>query len=443
MGLCISKTNAVGNCHKSDDSLAIIDTSANTAFTSIQVELWMDISKYLPCEDVMNLRLASLGIPGAVTLNPRLTSHLVLNLDNCPHSDWIWKKGSDTEHLARKWCRRDGKVDFPKDITNDELDIFISRGYLHGAKRVSFARCRKLNVEWFQLLKGLGRLDFIEVSLPTSITDSELIKAIRYLRKVDRLNCVGTSALTNYKCLGELSNLRELHFLHNKHLKSLTFLGKLSNLKNLSIDGMLNVDKSSSLTPIVDDDVLATMCGLPLRTLVIGTRLEISGLGLLQLGHMQSLESLTLERGAGESLTDNVLKVLCGLKRLRKLRITHCEKLSDRGLSYLQHLPRLSAIELRGSNFTDEGARQISKVKGLKQLSMIGWEGLTDRGLYYLSKIKSLESLDLRYSSQISDSGLEQLRRLKVLRDLKLAECSVTSKGRARLSKNGVQVKVG
>lgn len=298
-------------------------------------------------------------------------------------------------------------------------------------------------MDWFQLVKGLGRFDFIEVSLPTSITDIELKKAIRYLRKVDRLNCIGTSALTNYKCLGELSNLRELHFLHNKHLKSLTFLGELSNLKVLSIDGRLNADNTSSLTPIVDDNVLATMSGLPLRTLVIGTRLEISGLGLLQLSHMQRLESLALERGTGESLTDNVLKVLCGLKRLRKLRITHCEKLSDRGLSSLQHLPRLSSVELRGSIFSDEGARQISKVKGLKQLSMIGWEGLTDRGLYYLSKIKSLESLDLRYSSQISDSGLEQLRRLKVLRDVQLAECNVTSKGIARLSKNGVQVKVG
>ncbi|KAK1745107.1 leucine-rich repeat domain-containing protein [Skeletonema marinoi] len=347
----------------------------------------------------MSLRLASLGIPDAATLNPRLTSHLVLNLDNCPYIDWIWKKGSDNEDIARKWCSRDGKVDFPKDITNDELELFISRGYLHGTKRASFARCRKLTVEWFEL--------FIEVSLPNSITDNELKKATRYLKGVDRLNCIGSSALKNYKYLGELSNLRELHFLHNKHLKSLTFLG------------------------------------IPLRTLIIGTRLEISGLGLLQLSHMQSLEYLALERGAGESLTDNILKVLCGLTKLRKLRITHCEKLTDKGLSSLQHLPQLSCIELRGSNFTDEGARQISKVKGLKQLSLIGWEQLTDKGLYYLSKIKSLESLDLRYASQITDSGLEQLRRLKVLRDLQLAECSVTSKGRARLSKNGVRVKVG
>jgi hypothetical protein len=442
MGQCISTKAVDGNNSGNNNALVTIDAAADTAFASFHVELWSGIAEYLSCKDVMNLRLASLGIPGAVTLNPRLTSHLILNLDNCPYVDWIWKKSSDHEQLARKWCCRDGKVDFPKDITNDKLELFISRGYLHGAKRVSFARCRKLTVEWFELLKGLSCLEFIEVALPTSITDNELKKAIRYLKRVDRLNCIGTSALTKYKCLGELCSLRELHFLHCKNLTSLSFLGKLSGLQNLYIDGMLTAENTSSLTPIVDDDVLATISEIPLRSLAIGTRLDISGVGLVHLSHMRSLESLALERGAGESLADSVLKVLCGLTKLRELRITHCEKLTDTGLSYLQHLPRLSSIELRGSNFTDEGARQISKVKGLTQLSLIGWERLTDKGLYYLSKIKSLESLDLRYSSQISDAGLEHMRHLKVLRDLQLAECRVTSKGRARLSKNGVRVKL-
>ncbi|KAL7494025.1 hypothetical protein ACHAWT_002794 [Skeletonema menzelii] len=442
MGSCISSTtNALdGNGRKTNDFLATFDSSANAAFTSVQVELWMSIVKYLPCKDIMNLRLASLGIPDAVTLNPRLTGHLVLNLDNCPYIDWIWKKGSDNENLARKWCCRDGKIDFPKDITNDEVELFISRGYLQETNRVSFARCRKLTVEWFELVKEI-RSQFIEVSLPTSITDSELKKVTRYLKKVDRLNCIGTSALTNYKSLGELSNLRELHFLHNKHLKSLFFLGKLSSLESLSIDGMFNAENASALTPIVDDDVLTAISGIHLRTLVIGTRLDISGLGLLQLSHMHSLESLAMERGAGESLTDNALKILCGLKKLRKLRVTHCELLTDKGLSSLQHLPCLSSLELRGSNFTDEGARQISKVKGLAHLSLIGWEQMTDKGVYYLSKIKSLESLDLRYC-HITDSGVEHLRRLGALRDLHLAECSVTSTGRARLRRNGIRVKV-
>eukprot|EP00584_Thalassiosira_punctigera_P013211 CAMPEP_0172561346 /NCGR_PEP_ID=MMETSP1067-20121228/92518_1 /TAXON_ID=265564 ORGANISM="Thalassiosira punctigera, Strain Tpunct2005C2" /NCGR_SAMPLE_ID=MMETSP1067 /ASSEMBLY_ACC=CAM_ASM_000444 /LENGTH=175 /DNA_ID=CAMNT_0013351369 /DNA_START=233 /DNA_END=757 /DNA_ORIENTATION=- len=168
-----------------------------------------------------------------------------------------------------------------------------------------------------------------------------------------------------------------------------------------------------------------------LRSLVIATQLDLSGIGLLHIGDMRKLESLDLERGAGENLTDNGLKILCGLGRLRSLRITHCEKLSDRSLNYLQHLHRLETLELScwdGSKFTDEGARQLSKLQSLKQLSLVGWENLTDRGIYYLTKISSLERLNLRYAKQITDNGLDNLRYLTSLRELELADCSVTSK---------------
>ena len=150
---------------------------------------------------------------------------------------------------------------------------------------------------------------------------------------------------------------------------------------------------------------------------------------------MKCLESLELERGAGESLTDNGLKVLCGLGRLRTLRITHCQELSDHSLNYLQHLHRLETLELScdGSNFTDEGARQISKLKGLHNLSLVGWEDLTDKGLYYLSKMKTLKVLNLRYATQITDAGLEHLHNLTGLKQLDLADCRVTSKAKTRL----------
>lgn len=445
MGICTS-TNAADFDANCKDGITITDDPA-MPFVSFQVELWTAIAKYLRANDVMNLRLASVGIPGAVTLSPRLTSHLILNLDNCPYMDWIWNKSKDQERIIRKWCRREGptgKVDFPKNITNDELELFISRGFLNETKRASFTRCKKLTSEWFELLKGLGRIEFIEVALPTSITDSELKKTIRYL-KVNRLNCIGTSSLTNsgYRALGDLdSTVTELHFLHCKNLKTLAFLGKLSGLQKLNIDGMLNVENTSSLTPIVDDDVLTTMAGIQLRSLVIATRLDVSGIGLVQLSHMRSLESLALERGAGEAVTDSVLKVLCDLTKLRKLRITDCDQLTDAGLSYLQYLPRITSLELCGSNFTDEGVRQISKVKGLKHLRLIDWEKLTDKGMYYISKMHSLHSLHLRRSRKISDVGVERLLHLKSLRDVHLAECGLLSKGRARLSKNGVRVKV-
>ena len=201
---------------KSNRTALIVHQSAgDDPFTSFHLDVWMNVSRYLRCGDVMNLRLASLGVPRAVTLNPSLTSHLTLNLDQCPWYDWVRKKRVDHDHLARMWCRRAGVIDFPRDITNSELEIFLSRGYLGGATRVSFGRCQNLTVNWLELLHELRHLD-IEVGLPSSITDDELSRYIPFLQHVRRLNCVGCSHLTDdgFNLLGKLRDLKELFFLH-------------------------------------------------------------------------------------------------------------------------------------------------------------------------------------------------------------------------------------
>jgi len=200
---------------------------------------------------------------------------------------------------------------------------------------------------------------------------------------------------------------------------------------------------------VVNDSVLAIISSEmdSLKSLVIATRLTLSGVGLVHLGDMRRQESLELERGAGESLTNNGLKVICCIGRLRSLRITHCEKLGDHSLNYLQHLHRLETLELsccdHHSNFTDEGARQLSKLS-LKHLSLVGWENITDRGLYYISKIHSLERLNLRYAKHITDAGLESLQSLKNPRALELADCyAVSPKAKFRLKRaTGAEVSV-
>jgi hypothetical protein len=196
-------------------ALIVHQAAGDDPFTSFHLDIWMNVSRYLRCGDVMNLRLASLGVPRAITLNPALTSHLTLNLDQCPWYDWVRKKRVDHDHLARMWCRRAGVIDFPRDITNSELEIFLSRGYLGGATRVSFGRCQNLTVDWLELLHELRHLD-IEVGLPSSITDDELSRYIPFLQHVRRLNCVGCSHLTDdgFNLLGKLRDLKELYFLH-------------------------------------------------------------------------------------------------------------------------------------------------------------------------------------------------------------------------------------
>ena len=459
MGLCHSKaasdvrrpeTKKERKLRKEAEAVALVryESSGSAPFSSLHLEVWVSISKFLRCDDVRNLRLASLGVSRAVTLNPALTSHLSLNLDECPWHDWTWKKCIDYEHLARRWCRREGCIKFPPGLTNNDLEVFISKDYLRDSNRVSFARCKKLTVDWFGMISDLANVESIEVAIPPNITDEELRGSIDSLKSVTRINCVGCSTLTNtgFQQLGDLTDLKDLYFLHCKHLSSLKFLRYL-NLQMLSIDGLLNVPHHKS-SPIVTDDVIESISEMKhLTKLVIATRLEITGIGLIHMANMKNLESLSLERGAGSSFTDNGLKVICGLGRLRSLKITHCSELSDHSLNYLQRLQRLETLQLNcsddGSNFSDEGARQISKLRSVRRLSLVGWENLSDKGVYYISKMKALEHLNLRYVNNITDAGLEHLLYLKRLKQLDLADCRVTSKARNRFSrKTGAKVEI-
>ena len=63
--------------------------------------------------------------------------------------------------------------------------------HIHRARNVSFGRCRKLAVDWFDLLKELRHVSCIEVGLPPYISDEELAHSIPYLQHATRLNVVG------------------------------------------------------------------------------------------------------------------------------------------------------------------------------------------------------------------------------------------------------------
>lgn len=219
---------------RSTTALAIYTGNNNNynPFTSFPVETWMKITIFLSRRDISHLRLASLGIRprhAAVTLHPALTSHLNLNLDYAPWYDWVWKSDSTSIHqqqrgyeddnqLARAWCRRDGIIDFPRDISNAELEIFIHhKEYLSRAKKVSFGRCRNLTVDWFEeCLPTLSHLEYIEICLPPHINNEELSRCLPHLIHVTRLNCVGCSQLNEYgfELIGQLKQLKELYFLH-------------------------------------------------------------------------------------------------------------------------------------------------------------------------------------------------------------------------------------
>jgi len=136
----------------------------------------------------------------------------------------------------------------------------------------------------------------------------------------------------------------------------------------------------------------------------------------------------TIELNNNPSVTDEGLKHLAGLS---KLRVLYLYRANVRGPG-IGHLPRnVEFLTLTHSPLADEG---LVSVKNLLRLSTlrVGFTNVTDRGLSNLSTLAALEDLEL-CNTDVTDAGLEHLRALKNLRVLSLEHTKVTGAGVARL----------
>ena len=109
-------------------------------------------------------------------------------------------------------------------------------------------------------------------------------------------------------------------------------------------------------------------------------------------------------------------------------------RITDRGLQYLSEPSLLPNVNWLGlgycRNITDEGLRHIATMEKLKALLLQGCKRITDKGLVHLAGMKNLEGLDLRGCPEITDEGLIVLSELKNLRSLMLGGCKqITPEG--------------
>ncbi len=167
-------------------------------------------------------------------------------------------------------------------------------------------------------------------------------------------------------------------------------VGALSGLKDLSVG------------PGLTDQTLALLCGLP--------ELEV----------LQTNES---------KVTDEGLKALLGLKKLKTLKLFHPGKaFSGTGLAALAELPALERLTVAGSlSFGDEGMAAVGKLVHLKEFRT--WHvGHTLEGVKSLRSLKELKSLTLgqrlayKPPTSLSDETLAVLAELTSLETLRLEE---------------------
>jgi hypothetical protein len=175
-------------------------------------------------------------------------------------------------------------------------------------------------------------------------------------------------------------------------------VGALTGLKDLSL--------GQGLT----DPTLSLLCGLP------------------------ELEVLQTNQG---QVTDEGLKALAGLKKLRTLKLFHPGKaFTGAGLASLTDLERLTVA---GSlSFGDEGMAAVGKLVRLKEFRT--WHaGQTLDGVKHLRELKQLKSLTLgqrlatKPPTTLSDETLPVLAELSSLESLRLEEARLKPESLALL----------
>jgi hypothetical protein len=149
-----------------------------------------------------------------------------------------------------------------------------------------------------------------------------------------------------------------------------------------------------------------------LATVDVVTWMDADDRSIPVVADLPALRSLLL---SGKNLKkDEVLSIVCRLKRLRSLALYKFST-SDVGWKPLGKLTSLETLNLYGSNLSDAAVQEIKRLPRLNYL-VIGSPQATDAKVREIAQVKSIEELFLIDCGQLTDAGLLELRLLPHLR---------------------------
>ncbi len=216
-----------------------------------------------------------------------------------------------------------------------------------------------------------------------SITDAGLAKILQ-LKKMSSLMIEGKN-ITNKSVerLGEFASLYNVHFRRTKiNEGGVVHLSSIKRLSSLTLDG----------SPIGDQGVETLVAGSPQVSFLKLAETKISDEGVAHLSKLTRLNNLSLQ---GNAITDQSLDQLP--KSIRYLDLSHTN-ISDQGLRKLAHLSQLTELKLGSAAITDDGLTAIA------------------------NQFSQLQSIDIRDVDMISEYGLEELLKIKKLRNIRVTK---------------------
>ncbi|MBE0536639.1 MAG: hypothetical protein IH624_13315 [Phycisphaerae bacterium] len=258
-------------------------------------------------------------------------------------------------------------------------------------------------------LSALKKLRSVWMGAGTNskLTDQTLVM-LRDL-PLESLTISGEFTDEGVKIVGTMHRLTDLGLMIAPHMENKVTdrgIAHLSGLRNLEMLTLFNVRSCTlhGLSPL----------HLPkLRHLhITDIRQNDKGMDLSGMPAMEDLIISTLGHREGgkvvrEPFTDDDIKDMANLKKLRRLQVPH-EGITDRGLAHLTGLKNAEFINLGGDGITDEGLTAIAHLPKLDRLIIDGH--ITDAGLRHLESMPALSWLEIRSPHPISQIAIQQLR---------------------------------
>jgi hypothetical protein len=240
-------------------------------------------------------------------------------------------------------------------------------------------------------------------------------EAMQAIGRLPRLEALTMSISAN--CETYCTNLRNLTALRRLYLEydgenswpCLPYIKRLTGLRSLWISG------GASLR---DSDLANLDQLLNLEEFVLLEGPRITDDGLRHLRGMRKLRSLSVD---GCQITSDGLIYFANMDQLRSLSISGT-RVAD--LQPIAHLRSLTVLNLRDTQISDSDLGRLSTLIQLTDLSLADTR-VSDVGMTSISKLTSLESLDLT-NTDISDRAMSQIAKLFILKRVRLVGTKVT-----------------
>ena len=286
---------------------------------------------------------------------------------------------------------------------------------------------------------------FIQLALaakvPLELDEPELISA-----KVD-LNAPVTIKIVDEQLWTAITQLIELNddidlqqIIASRPGSRKLFLTTLNGFVKRNLDDSPDWMKPSDITglhPSIDDDgqvvsVIATtltddllkrLTELPkLRELDISGETKLTAEGLVHFADFPVLEDISISGSANleAGIADEIVKQIVRVKSLRTLRLSETG-VTDAGIRMLKGSPLTSLSLYQEGRITDEALAVIVTLNRLKHLSLmvyvgtqkLGWMRFSPAAMNQLSSMKNLESLTIPgLPASVDLTGFSQLRSL-------------------------------